>query len=133
MSKSIQLDIITPINSFNYNDVEYLRAPSVEGLFGILPGHIPSIIALDIGEIKIVYNKKTLRISTSGGFADIKKDKVLLVLETAELATEIDIKRAEQSLKRSSQKLTDNSSDIKKARNSIKRAKNRISIFKKSN
>ena len=63
----------------------------------------------------------------------IKKDKVLLVLETAELANEIDIKRAEQSLELSLKKLTDKSTDIKKARNSIRRAKNRISIFKKSN
>ena len=133
MSKTLQLDIITPINTFNFNDVEYLRAPSVEGLFGILPGHIPSIIALDIGEVKIIYNKKTLRLSTSGGYADIKKDRVLLVLETVELAKEIDIKRAEGSLERSSKKLREKSSDIKRARSSIRRAKNRISIFKKTN
>ena len=133
MSKILQLDIITPINTFNFDDIEYLRAPSVEGLFGILPGHIPSIIALDIGEVKIIYNKKTLRLSTSGGYADIKKDRVLLVLETVELAKEIDIKRAEGSLERSSKKLREKSSDIKRARSSIRRAKNRISIFKKTN
>ena len=133
MSKTFQLDIITPIKVLGFNDVEYLRAPSVEGLFGILPGHITSIIALDVGEIKIIHNKETVRLSTSGGFADIKKDKVVLVLENVELASDIDIKRAESSLERSSKRLADKSSDIKRARNSIKRAKNRISIFKKLN
>ena len=133
MSKTFELDIITPIKALGFNDVEYLRAPSVEGLFGILPGHITSIIALDVGEIKIIHNKETLRLSISGGFADIKKDKVVLVLESAELASDIDIKRAESSLERSSKRLADKSSNINRARNSIKRAKNRISIFKKLN
>ena len=89
MSKTFELDIITPINTSSFMDVEYLRAPSIEGLFGVLPGHISSIIALDIGEIKIIQSKETLRFSTSGGFADIKKDKVILVLETAEESDKI--------------------------------------------
>ena len=56
MSKTFELDIVTPINTINLTEVKYLRAPSIEGLFGILPGHISSIIALDIGEIKITQN-----------------------------------------------------------------------------
>ena len=58
MSKTFELDIITPINTSSFMDVEYLRAPSIEGLFGVLPGHMSSIIALDIGEIKINSNVK---------------------------------------------------------------------------
>ena len=131
MSKTFAIDIVTPINTSNFMDVEYLRAPSTEGLFGVLPGHISSIIALDIGEIKIIKDKKTLRFSTSGGFADIKKDKVVLVLETVEEYNQIDIKRAKDSLSRSEKRLSDKSIDIEKARISIKRAKNRIAIANK--
>ena len=131
MSKTFSIDIVTPINTSNFIDVEYLRAPSTEGLFGVLPGHISSIIALDIGEIKIIKDKKTLRFSTSGGFADIKKDKVILVLETVEEYNQIDIKRAKDSLSRSEKRLSDKSIDIEKARISIKRAKNRIAIANK--
>ena len=131
MSKKFELNIITPTDTFNYSDVEYLRAPSVDGLFGVLSGHISSIIALDVGEVKIVNNNKSIRIATSGGFADINKKNVTLVLETAEEAINIDIKRANESIDRAKKYINDKSTDIQRALNSIKRAKNRIRISKK--
>ena len=133
MSNKIEINIITPTETLEYTNVEYLRAPTTEGLFGVLPGHIPSIIALDIGEIKISTSDKALYFATSGGFADINNDKIVLVLETAEESSQIDLKRAEKSLDRSKKYLDDKSNDINRALDSIKRAKNRISISKKKN
>ena len=133
MSKKFELNIITPTDTFNYSDVEYLRAPSIDGLFGVLSGHISSIIALDVGEVKIVNNNKSTRFATSGGFADIKDNNVTLVLETAEEAININIKRANESIDRAKKYINDKSTDIQRALNSIKRAKNRIRISKKKN
>ena len=130
MSNKIEVNIITPTTTFEYIDVDYLRAPSTEGLFGVLPGHISSIIALDVGEVKITTNNKSLYFATSGGFADINNNKVILVLETAEESSEIDLKRAEQSLKKAQKHLDDKSNDMDRAFKSIKRAKNRILISK---
>ena len=56
MSNKIEINIITPTETLEYTNVKYLRAPSIEGLFGVLPGHIPSIIALDIGDYKRMNN-----------------------------------------------------------------------------
>ena len=132
MKKKLEINIITPTDTFNYSEVEYLRAPSIEGLFGVLPGHISSIIALDVGEIKIISNNKSMYFAISGGFADINKDKVILVLETAEKSSHIDTKRAEKSLDRAKKYLRDKSHDVDRALDSIKRAKNRILISKKN-
>ena len=132
MSNKIEVNIITPTTTFEYANVDYLRAPSTEGLFGVLPGHISSIIALDVGEVKITVNNKSLHFATSGGFADINENKVILVLETAEESSEIDIKRAEKALAKSQKYLDDKSNDMNRAFDSIKRAKNRISIAKKN-
>jgi F-type H+-transporting ATPase subunit epsilon len=131
MSRKFELNIVTPTNTFNYSDVEYLRAPSIDGLFGVLSGHISSIIALDIGEVKIVNNNKSIRLATSGGFADINEKNVTLVLETAEEAINIDIKRANESIDRAKIYINETSSNMQRALNSIKRAKNRIRISKK--
>ena len=131
--KTFELEIVTPINTLNFSDIKYLRAPSVEGLFGVLAGHISSIIALEIGEVKILKEKDIFRFSTSGGFVDIKKDKVILVLETAEQKQDINIKRAQDSLDRSTKRLEEKTIDIERARESINRAKNRISIANKKN
>ena len=130
MSNKIEINIITPTTTFEYTNVDYLRAPSTEGLFGVLPGHISSIIALDVGEVKITTNNKSLYFATSGGFADINNYKVVLVLETAEESSKIDLKRAEQSLKKAQKHLDDKSNDMDRVFKSIKRAKNRILISK---
>ena len=132
MKSTFKLNIVTPVNTLSFNDVEYLRAPSVDGLFGVMPKHITSIIALDIGEIKIKKSDKIFRFSTSGGYADINSEKVILVLETVEKGHDIDSKRAKKSIERATKHLTDKSSDINRAINSIKKAKNRIAVSKKS-
>ena len=133
MSNKIEINIITPTTTFEYTNVDYLRAPSTEGLFGVLPGHISSIIALDIGEVKITTNNKSLYFATSGGFADIGNNRVVLVLETAEESSKIDSKRAKESLHRSQKYLDDKSNNLDRAFDSIKRAKNRIAIADKKN
>ena len=132
MKSTFKLNIVTPVNTLSFDDVKYLRAPSIDGLFGVMSRHITSIIALDIGEIKIKKSDEILRFSTSGGYADINSEKVILVLETAEKGYDIDSKRAKKSIERATKHLTDKSSDINRAMNSIKKAKNRIAVSKKS-
>ena len=133
MKNTFELDIITPTDTFSFTEVEYLRAPSTEGLFGVMKGHIPSIVALDIGEIKIVENNQEKLFATSGGFADINNNKVVLVVETAEDYNSIDLSRAQESLDRAVKHLNETDVDMKRAMDAIKRAKNRISISKKVN
>ncbi|MBV66754.1 MAG: ATP synthase F1 subunit epsilon [Candidatus Marinimicrobia bacterium] len=131
MSDKLEINIITPISTLEFSEVDYLRAPSTEGLFGVLPGHIESIIALDIGEIKISTDNKSIYFATSGGFADIIDNKVTLVLESAEEASKIDLNRAEKSLDKAQHYLDDKSNDMNRAFKAIKRAKNRISVSRK--
>tara|TARA_X000001036_G_scaffold288128_1_gene267687 strand:+ start:2552 stop:2953 length:402 start_codon:yes stop_codon:yes gene_type:complete len=132
MSNKLEINIITPTSTLEFSEVEYLRAPSTEGLFGVLPGHIDSIIALDVGEVKISIDNKSVHYATSGGFADISNDKVILVLETVEEAGNIDINRAEKSLDKALSYFEDKSNDVDRAFKAIKRAKNRISVSKKN-
>tara|TARA_B100000686_G_C16167932_1_gene654863 strand:+ start:135 stop:536 length:402 start_codon:yes stop_codon:yes gene_type:complete len=133
MDKKFHLDIITPNGTFSIEKVEYLRAPSIDGLFGVLANHIPSIIAIGIGEVKITIDGKDQLYATSGGYADIKKESVSLVLETAEEASSIDIKRSEEAIDRAKKHLKDSSHDLDRARESIERAKIRIAVAKKFN
>ena len=132
MSDKLEINIITPTSTLEFPEVDYLRAPSTEGLFGVLPGHIESIIALDVGEVKISTDNKSIYYATSGGFADISDNKVTLVLESAEEASEIDLSRAEKSLDKAQHYLDDKSNDMDRAFKAIKRAKNRISVSRKN-
>ncbi len=133
MAKKFHLDIITPNGTFSIGQVDYLRAPSIDGLFGVLANHIPSIIAIGAGEIKITIEGKDEFYATSGGYADIKKENVSLVLETAEDSKSIDIKRSEESIKRATKHLNNPNEDLNRAKRAIERAKVRISVAKRFN
>ena len=58
MTNSFQIDIITPVENINIGTSEYLRAPNLEGLFGVQARHVSSIISVGSGEIKITQNGK---------------------------------------------------------------------------
>ena len=82
MASSFQIDIITPIENINIGISEYLRAPNLDGLFGVKARHASSIISIGSGEIKITQKGKEKFYSTTGGYADIKPEGVVLILET---------------------------------------------------
>ena len=84
MASSFQIDIITPIENINIGTSEYLRAPNLDGLFGVQARHVSSIISIGSGEIKITQKGKEKFYSTTGGYADIKPEGVVLILETFE-------------------------------------------------
>ena len=126
-----KVDIITPISMESFNNVNYLRIPSLDGLTGIQARHASSIIALDIGEIKIVSNNKEQVFATSGGFADIRPEGTQLLLETFESGKMINKKRAQQATEKAAKHLSNKNDDLKRATLALKRAKNRLSILKK--
>ena len=128
MSKTFQLDIVTPTNVISKGQVEYLRAPSTEGLFGIMGGHAVATMLMDIGEIKITKDGKEFYYATNGGFADIRPESVMLLVETAEIVSNIDKNRAEAAMKRAKDRLIDNETDLKRAKTAIDRARNRLKI-----
>ena len=128
MSKTFQLDIVTPTNVISKGQVEYLRAPSTEGLFGIMGGHAVATMLMDIGEIKITKDGKEFHYATNGGFADIRPESVMLLVETAEKVFDIDKNRAEAAMKRAKDRLENNVTDLKRAKAAISRARNRLKI-----
>ena len=128
MSKTFQLDIITPTNVISEGQVEYLRAPSSNGLFGVMGGHAIATILMDIGEIKVIKDGKEFYYATNGGFADIRPESVMLLVETAEKKSDLNKERAEAAIKRAEERLQNNEIDLNRARDAINRARNRIKI-----
>ena len=129
---TFHLDIITPTSTHTFENISYLRIPGLDGLVGIEANHANAIIALNVGEIKININGKTLYFSTSGGFTDIQSKGVQLLLETFEESKNINQKRAEESYKKAKKRLGDKSQDFERAKKSLRRAQNRLSVLNKS-
>ena len=131
MAKTFQLEIITPTQIFSEGQVNYVRAESPDGQFGIMSHHTAATVALGIGEVKVVKNGKEYYYATTGGFADIQSESVLLLLETAELVTDIDVNRAESAIKRAQNRLNNKAMDKMRTRTAIAKATNRLKVSKR--
>ena len=131
MANTFQLEIITPTRIFSEGQVSYVRAESPDGQFGIMSHHTAATIALGIGELKVVKNGKEYYYATTGGFADIQSESVLLLLETAELVTDIDVNRAESARKRAQDRFNNKEMDKVRTRTAIAKAKNRLKVSKR--
>ena len=81
---SFKLEIVTPTEINEIENASYIRCPGTDGSFGIMKGHRDAVIALGVGEIKITESGNDSYYATSGGFAEISKDKVQFLLETVE-------------------------------------------------
>jgi F-type H+-transporting ATPase subunit epsilon len=66
---------------------------------------MPLITALGQGELRITRGNQIERLAISGGFAQIQPDKVVVLAETAEMATEIDVARAQAAVKEKTEQL----------------------------
>ena len=131
MNNTFQLEIVTPTEIFSEGQVSYVRADSLEGQVGIMARHTDAIVALGIGEIKVVKDDIEYFYATSGGYADIQAEGVLLLLETAEKVSNIDINRAETAKKRALDRLSNNKMDQVRLHTSIARAENRIKVSRR--
>jgi len=129
LANTFQLEIITPTQIFIEGQVSYVRAESPDGQFGIMAKHTPATIALGIGEIKVVKDGKETFYATNGGFADIQKESVLLLVETAEKISDIDKDRAESARQRAQERLQNKEMDRARTQTAIAKAKNRLKVF----
>ncbi len=126
----LRLDIVTPDRVVVSTDVDYVGACGIDGQFGLMPQHAPLVSALAIGDVYYRQGDSTTWVFVSGGFARISDNKVTILAESAEVASEIDVERAERAKKRAEERLSDPRSDLDVARAelALRRAITRLKI-----
>ena len=70
--KELLLEVVTPDRLVLSTEVDVVVCPGVEGQFAVLPGHIPFLSALDIGEMYYRKGGQTEYLAVSGGFAEVR-------------------------------------------------------------
>ena len=125
---TFQLEIVTPTKTLDQGGVSYVRCPGTKGRFGVMGGHTEALFALAVGEIKVTKDGNTSYLSTSGGYAEVTREKVSLLLETVEEAREIDASRAQEASDRAKARLSKKEGDEVRARESLFRAVNRLKV-----
>ncbi len=103
--KQLLLEVVTPDRLVLSTEADVVVCPGVEGQFGVLPGHIPFLSALDIGEMYYKTAGKTEYLAVSGGFAEVTGEKVTIVAESAEMGREIDVERVRRAQERAEKRI----------------------------
>ena len=129
----MDLKIVTPISRLNFSSLDYVRCPGSNGLFGIMNNHQNGIFQLNIGEIKVVKDGKKEFFATSGGFAEINNNEAMLLVDSIEKSSEIDLDRGKSSLSRAEIRKSKKPSNFDYVRNeaSFYRAINRLKVSKR--
>jgi F-type H+-transporting ATPase subunit epsilon len=102
---TLRLEIITAERQVFADDVNAMIAPGIEGELGILPHHAPLMTMLKPGELLIRKDGNETYMVVSGGFLEIRPDKVIVLADACERAEEIDITRAEEAKHRAEERL----------------------------
>ena len=104
--KELLLEVVTPDRLVLSTEADVVVCPGVEGQFGVLPGHIPFLSALEIGEMYYRKGGQIEYLAVSGGFAEVTGEKVTIVADSAEKGREIDLERAKRALERAEKRLS---------------------------
>jgi len=129
----IRLDIVTAERMVFSEDVDLVVAPGVEGELGILPHHTPLMTMLQPGELRVKKGGEEVSLAVSGGFLEVRPDRVIVLADAAERADEIDLARAEEAKRRAQERLSQHIPDIDAARADValRRSLARISVARR--
>jgi F-type H+-transporting ATPase subunit epsilon len=110
-------------------DVSEVGVPGTLGLFVVLPGHAPLLSTLEIGILTARFlDGREHFFAINGGFCQVKDDHVLVLAQTVEMDTEIDIARAHAARQRAEARLKEVAAaeagavDVARAEAALKRA-----------
>jgi len=126
----IHLDIVTAERQVYSGEVDIIVAPGIEGELGILPHHVPLMTILKAGEMIARKGGDEMSWAVSGGFLEVKPDRVIVLADTAERDDEIDLARAEEARRRAEERLSHRTAavDTSRAEAALQRSLTRLRV-----
>ena len=96
--------------------VDEVVAPGIEGELTVLPMHAPLLTMIKPGVMRIKRGNDETDMAITGGFLEVRDDRVTILADAAERAEEIDVARAEEARRRAEQQLERREADVDLAR-----------------
>ena len=127
----LQLEIVTPEKLAYQGEVDSDQLPGSEGELGVLPHHAPLISTLGAGELRLRKGGEDEFFAIVGGFLQVLPDKVVVMAETADMASEIDLEKAQEARRQAEQALESGyveGADLAAARASLQASLIRIRV-----
>jgi F-type H+-transporting ATPase subunit epsilon len=124
---ALQLELVSPERILWSGEADMVVARTSEGDIAFLTGHAPFIGALGIGAVSIRATDGTEeRAAVHGGFVEVSGDRVTILSDVAELASDIDAARARRALEQAERRTGDQ--DDAEAEAALRRARLRVEL-----
>lgn len=109
---------------YSEEGVDRLIVPGVEGELGVLTLHAPLLTMIQPGVMRIVRGSDEVEMAITGGFIEVRDNRVTILADAAERAEDIDEARAEEARRRAQRLLEEREAqvDLAKADASLRRA-----------
>ena len=135
---ALTLRVLAPDQSVFDGTADEVILPSTTGLLGILPGHISLVTAIDTGVLRVLNNGNWNSIALMGGFAEVEADDVTVLVNGAELGSNINAAEAQTELEKAKNELArfegqETSTEKLKAEQNLNRARARAQATQKEN
>jgi F-type H+-transporting ATPase subunit epsilon len=141
-NRRLRLELVAPAGPVFEGDAQMVVLPGVGGELGVMPRHAPLVAQLTIGRLRALTPEgEWLTFAVADGFAKVQFDKVIVLADTAEEASQIDVERAEKAIERASTRLEMYHSgtvpegetiDPYREQLALKRAYNRLKVAERS-
>ncbi len=130
MADSLYVEVVAPDRSVFKGTALRFRAPGVVGSFEVLRNHAPLVAATGIGPVYItVPSGDKFVLASSGGFVQVLNNRVIMIVEAAEPASEIDVERARSAEERAKEHIEHaTSADRDRWERALARARNRLRV-----
>ena len=124
----MRLQIITPMKTILDEEVDSVILSTTEGEMGVLYDHEPVVVLLGYKTLSYTQDEVKKYATTLGGFAEITKDRVVILTDASEFADQIDLERAKKAKERAEKRLVDSNMDHLRAEIALKKAIARINL-----
>lgn len=131
VKKKMMLEVVNPYEVFYEGQVERIVLPTLDGQYGVMPGHSPLVIAVTPGIAYFEADGEKTTFAVSEGFAEIGQHVVIIVCNAAEWPSEIDSERAQKAYERAKTRFNSVTSTEEQrlyAQHAMERAKARMTI-----
>ena len=131
--KTFNLRIAAIRRDFYTGPCESLVFTTLDGMVGILADHVPTVYAVSAGELRFTVDGETRILAVGDGMARVSGNKVTILVDFAELASEIDAIRAQDALERAEATIRakQDSRAVANAEAALSRAIARLKVAKK--
>jgi F-type H+-transporting ATPase subunit epsilon len=118
---------------YSEEGVDRLIVPGVEGELGVLTLHAPLLTMIQPGVLRIVRGDDEVEMAITGGFIEVRDNRVTILADAAERAEEIDLVRVEEARQRSQRRLEGRVAEMDLARveASLARALARLKVVER--